>query len=163
VAAEQTNATVSCPAGQIISKIVTASYGDPLSGSCGSYTITSTTCRSGLSDYFVGQACLGQQTCTVGANNNVFGNDPCDGEVKTLTIDAQCAPAGTSVTLPTQPVAPALSSSVSNPPAGDVHAGAKQRDSDVPDRAGDFEYPFCELRLAGRKLRLVLDRLVQRG
>lgn len=122
VAGEQTNATVSCPAGQIIAKVVTASYGDPLSGSCGSYSITSTTCRSGLSQYIVEQACLGQNNCSVGANNGEFGNDPCDPEVKTLTIDVQCAPQGTSLPAVVQPTTPALSTNVSNPPAGDVCA-----------------------------------------
>jgi hypothetical protein len=106
----------------VIAKVVTASYGDPLTGSCGSYNVTSTTCRSGLSSYLTETVCLGQSSCSIPANNGFFGDDPCDPEVKTLTIDVQCAAQGTPIPTPVPPQAPALSSNVSSPPAGDICA-----------------------------------------
>jgi hypothetical protein len=95
-AAENEVATVTCAAGLVISKIVFASYGRA-SGSCGAHTVGA--CESGDSHRIVEAACLGKPSCSVAAENAVFG-DPCVTEEKSLTIDAECSS-------PTQPPAPA--------------------------------------------------------
>jgi hypothetical protein len=80
--------TLSCPAGQRIVDIPFASYGMP-DGQCGAFTPNSS-CHSGLSLEGVGNACVGQQSCTINVSNGVFG-DPCAGVVKRLSVQARCA------------------------------------------------------------------------
>ncbi len=102
-AAEQSSATVSCPSGQTISSIVFASFGTP-AGTCGSFSDGS--CNASQSTSIVQAACVGQSSCTVGANIGVF-DDPCPGTQKTLSIEAACTGPGTgSGTVGTSPPVP---------------------------------------------------------
>jgi hypothetical protein len=80
--------TITAPAGDVISSIEFASYGAP-SGSCGSFFLG--TCDAASSLPIVEQACLGESSCTVTADNATFG-DPCVGEFKRLYIQAAVTP-----------------------------------------------------------------------
>ena len=82
------NLTLSCPAGQTITGVDFASYGTP-NGACGAYTTSA--CHSSTSVSVVATSCLNLNSCTIGANNGVFG-DPCGGTVKRLTAQVRCAP-----------------------------------------------------------------------
>jgi alpha-galactosidase len=79
-------ATLSCPSGQIINSIAFASYGTP-TGSCPNFSNGS--CHASSSKSKVETACLNKQSCTVGANNGVFG-DPCVGTYKKLAVAYSC-------------------------------------------------------------------------
>jgi len=110
-------ATLSCPGGSLIKRIVFASYGTP-NGSCGSFTYGTCDSASGVNDgppnptgaqtlkaeqKLVEDQCIGLATCTVVAadlttqarDSEVFGNDATCGASgttsKRLYIEAQCA------------------------------------------------------------------------
>ncbi|HVV49258.1 MAG TPA: hypothetical protein VHO06_06350, partial [Polyangia bacterium] len=85
-AAENGTITLTCPTGQKVNAIDFASYGTP-NGTCGAFTTS--TCNATTSTMDVSTPCLGQNTCTVGANNGVFG-DPCVGTVKRLYVQVRC-------------------------------------------------------------------------
>lgn len=89
-AREESQATVSCPQGQVISDIRFASYGTP-TGSCGSFSKSS--CHAANSISIVKSRCVGKASCSVDASNSVFG-DPCVGTIKTVAIDAICSTSG---------------------------------------------------------------------
>ncbi len=86
-AAENGTAALSCPVGQKISAVNFASYGTP-NGTCGSFTVDPT-CNATTSTPDVSTACLGLNSCSIGANNGQFG-DPCVGTVKRLYISVTC-------------------------------------------------------------------------
>ncbi|KYF60647.1 hypothetical protein BE15_15270 [Sorangium cellulosum] len=88
-AAENSDVTLSCPAGEVIAAIDFASYGRPR-GVCGGFQATS--CNASTSKAVVERACVGQSSCTVPANNATFG-DPCRRTTKRLYVQAACAPA----------------------------------------------------------------------
>ena len=85
--AENSTLTLSCPSGKSITNVVFASYGDVTGGSCGAYTVGS--CSASNSMSYVQSVCLGKSSCSVPANNTIFG-DPCVGMDKSLTVDVQC-------------------------------------------------------------------------
>jgi len=97
VAAEHSNVSSTCPAGQVITKIVSATYGTAPTGSCGAFVATSCNAANTLS--VVQNACLGKSSCNVSADNGVFG-DPCSGTQKVLAIDVLCG-SSSSVATPT--------------------------------------------------------------
>jgi hypothetical protein len=111
-AEEGGSAAVSCPAGQTISKIVFASYGTP-AGSCGAYKTSS--CNAGTSLSVAQANCVGKASCSVAANNDVFG-DPCYGADKALILDVQCS-GGTAATPAPTPVATATPKPTATPAA----------------------------------------------
>ena len=80
-------ATISCPSGTVVRTIDFASYGTP-TGSCGQFFKSS--CDSSNSISTVQIPCLNQASCTVSAQNSVFGGDPCGGTLKRLKIQATC-------------------------------------------------------------------------
>jgi hypothetical protein len=84
--AENANATLSCPTGQVISSIDFASYGSPV-GACGSFAKSG--CSAATSSQVVSNACLGKASCVVPAVNATFG-DPCSGTIKRLDVQATC-------------------------------------------------------------------------
>lgn len=86
-AIEDSSVSLSCPSGQVVSKVAFASYGTP-SGSCGAFKVGSCNASNSLSK--VSSSCLGKASCKVSASNSVFG-DPCSGVDKTLAIQLQCA------------------------------------------------------------------------
>ena len=86
-AGENGTAVLTCPTDQVITSIDFASYGLP-TGSCGSYSLGSS-CNATSSQSVVEAACLNNNSCSIGANNGVFG-DPCPGIVKSLSIQAKC-------------------------------------------------------------------------
>ncbi len=80
-------ATPTCAANAHINSIVFASYG-VASGSCPSYSIGN--CHASNSFDVVEGYCLGQNSCSVAAENDAFG-DPCWFKVKNLTVVYTCA------------------------------------------------------------------------
>jgi protocatechuate 3,4-dioxygenase beta subunit len=82
-APEGTGLTLSAPAGTVFTSVKFASYGTP-AGSCGSFTTGG--CHAANSAALAGAVFLGQNTATIGANNNVFG-DPCGGTFKALSVE----------------------------------------------------------------------------
>ena len=79
---------LSCPAGQIVERVVFASYGNP-SGACGGFS--NGTCNAANSISAVESLCVGRSTCTVPATNGTFG-DPCRSTVKSLAVSVTCVP-----------------------------------------------------------------------
>lgn len=77
-----------CDDGQKISAITFASYGNP-SGSCGEFSTGKCHALSSLS--VVSKACKGQNRCSIGVSNEVFG-DPCRRTLKSLAVQAECRP-----------------------------------------------------------------------
>jgi hypothetical protein len=78
--------TLTCPAGKTIHSIDFASYGTPV-GSCGGFSASS--CNASTSISVVINHCIGQATCSIYADNSVFG-DPCPGTAKLLDVQATC-------------------------------------------------------------------------
>lgn len=69
------SATLECSnSNQIITNIDWVSYGNPLVGNHGNYTLG--TCHSGASRYIAETSCLGKRKCTI-ALKDAFGNVPC--------------------------------------------------------------------------------------
>ena len=83
---EYESLTLSCPVGQRIADVRFASYGLP-AGQCGSFSATS--CHASSSVATIGSQCIGKQSCTVAASNDVFG-DPCPGYIKQLSAEVRC-------------------------------------------------------------------------
>ncbi|XP_020585039.1 beta-galactosidase-like isoform X2 [Phalaenopsis equestris] len=81
-------AHLSCPSGHKMSSIRFASFGTP-QGICGSYEEGS--CHAQKSYNAFTKNCLGQQACSVVADSEVFGGDPCPGTKKKLSVEAICA------------------------------------------------------------------------
>lgn len=77
-----------CDSGRKISSIEFASYGTP-QGSCQKFSRGD--CHAPNSFSVVSQACLGEQSCSIGVSNAVFGGDPCHGVVKTLSVEMKCS------------------------------------------------------------------------
>jgi len=80
--------------GGTIKTIQFASFGRS-SGGCGSYGINPT-CNSGNSVSVLTTACVGKASCSVTADNTVFGGDPCFSDSKWLNVQVQCS-AATSI------------------------------------------------------------------
>jgi hypothetical protein len=95
---EGTSATLSCPSGQVITSVQFASYGLP-TGACPSFATGS--CHASTSKTKVESLCLNKPSCTVSANNAVFG-DPCFGTVKMLAVAYSCS-SGDTDQCPTDP------------------------------------------------------------
>ncbi|OQR93263.1 hypothetical protein ACHHYP_02742 [Achlya hypogyna] len=70
-----------------ITKVLFASYG--LSTGTGLAAAIDPSCHADSSQGVVESSCLGKQSCSVTANDEVFG-DPCFGEYKHLTVTAAC-------------------------------------------------------------------------
>jgi len=96
---EDSSVTLSCPAGRTISGIPLASYGTP-TGSCAAGFQVSA-CNASTSQQKVVETCLGKQSCSVAANNGVFG-DPCAGTAKRLLVHYACS-VGTVDACPNDP------------------------------------------------------------
>ncbi|KAF5481852.1 hypothetical protein F2P56_002471 [Juglans regia] len=77
-----------CPPGQKISQIKFASYGLP-QGTCGSFREGS--CHAHKSYDAPQRNCIGKQSCSVTVAPEVFGGDPCPGNMKKLSVEAICS------------------------------------------------------------------------
>jgi hypothetical protein len=84
--AEDQNVVLSCPAGQVITSVVYAGYGTT-TGACGAFAAGA--CKSADAVEIVRTFCVGRQSCTVSARNDVFG-DPCNKTVKALAVEVAC-------------------------------------------------------------------------
>ena len=78
-------ASITCSSG-VITFIDFASYGTP-TGICGAYSVSG--CNAVTSRNVVYSACINRASCSVNANNVVFG-DPCPGTPKRLYIQVTC-------------------------------------------------------------------------
>ncbi|KAL8119871.1 hypothetical protein AgCh_017114 [Apium graveolens] len=75
--------------GRSISQIKFASFGNP-TGTCGSFT--KGTCEGSKDAISILQkACVGKETCSLVANENIFGPTSCDNASKKLLVEATCA------------------------------------------------------------------------
>ncbi|KAL0904016.1 hypothetical protein M5K25_026085 [Dendrobium thyrsiflorum] len=86
-------AYLSCPAGYKMTSIKFASFGTP-QGRCGSYEEGSCHAQKSHNAFTKDGLlpnCLGQQACSVVADSEVFGGDPCPGTTKKLSVEAVCA------------------------------------------------------------------------
>jgi len=83
---EGSTASTTCPVGEVVKSIDFASFGNS-TGSCGSFVLGN--CNSSQSTSAVGGLCLGKNSCSVDASNDIFG-DPCYGIVKHLSIELNC-------------------------------------------------------------------------
>ncbi|XP_059431850.1 beta-galactosidase-like isoform X1 [Corylus avellana] len=77
-----------CPPGQKISQIKFASYGMP-QGTCGSFREGS--CHAHKSYDAAEKNCIGQESCSVTVAPEVFGGDPCPGNMKKFSVEAVCS------------------------------------------------------------------------
>ena len=79
--------------GATIAAIVFASFGTPATGGgCPAFAAGACSAQSSLSVLVA--ACVGQSSCTVNATNDVFGGDPCVGQLKSLAVVANCTSGG---------------------------------------------------------------------
>lgn len=83
---EYLDGTLACPSGRLVGSIDFASYGEP-TGMCGSFLLGG--CHATNSAALVAAACVGQSSCALSAQNEVFG-DPCSGINKRLYVQATC-------------------------------------------------------------------------
>jgi len=84
---ENSQLTISCPTGQIITQVQFASFGDPY-GECGNLFVGS--CNAGSSKYLVEQYCLLKGSCSFAATTTNF-HDPCFGTPKAIATQVVCA------------------------------------------------------------------------
>jgi hypothetical protein len=94
VVGEEDNLELTAPAGTIFDSILYASYGNS-TGSCGNFVPGY--CDASNSMSIVSGYLLGQNSGTIYASNNTFG-DPCDGTSKNLSVEASYKPATGSET-----------------------------------------------------------------
>ncbi|XP_065827341.1 uncharacterized protein [Oscarella lobularis] len=80
--------TLTCPEGTSIS-IEAANYGRTVFDTCPHPARGNLNCKASNSLNVVEGSCKGKKTCTVPANNNVFG-DPCGGTYKYLEVSWKC-------------------------------------------------------------------------
>ena len=90
IAGEGGTATINTPTGTVVSNILFASYGLP-----NTTNWTTTSCHASGSMSIIQSSCLNKNSCSVGANNSIFG-DPCVGSSKTLAIRYAYSNAGLS-------------------------------------------------------------------
>ena len=78
--------TLTCAGGGTVKSVVFASYGTP-TGTCGGFKTS--TCHAAVSIDKIKAACVGKTSCTLDANNSIFG-DPCGGVGKHLYVEVVC-------------------------------------------------------------------------
>jgi len=89
---ENTNLTLTCvgadgkPGPGTFKRVVFASYGGDMGGSCSSGWAPNATCSAPSSAAVVTAACVGKSQCTIPVTNGAFGGDPCVDVVKTLAV-----------------------------------------------------------------------------
>ena len=86
--------TLGCDAGKVITSVWFASYGTP------DGLVEDSSCHAPTSRSVLSALCLGQNSCTVAADNATFG-DPCVGQPKWLNAEVVCSlPVDTTSDLP---------------------------------------------------------------
>ncbi|MFT3924576.1 MAG: hypothetical protein QM778_18700 [Myxococcales bacterium] len=83
---EYATLNLACPTGETIVDVPFASYGTP-TGSYPDFALS--TCDASNSRTLVANACVGKTSCSVFADNSVFG-DPCVGTDKKLAVSLTC-------------------------------------------------------------------------
>ncbi|EQC24830.1 hypothetical protein SDRG_17280, partial [Saprolegnia diclina VS20] len=86
--AQDSSASLQCPAGTYISAIDFASFGTA-TGIFPDFSVDPT-CHAADSNLVVGSSCLGKNSCTVAATADTFTAGPCAGSTKSLSIVAEC-------------------------------------------------------------------------
>src|SRR3954452_13717243 len=112
---------LACAAGTVITGVTFASYGTP-NGSCGGFAADS--CDASTSARVVSTACVGKGSCTVGANNDLFG-DPCVLTFKRLSAQVTCraAPAAVATTSAAEVASPAAVATTAPQPVPHAFTG----------------------------------------
>jgi hypothetical protein len=87
-AKEWNAALLACEAGQVISEVEFASYGNP-TGMCGAFKAGECAAVFKVEEIFV--ECLNRNACVIVADSNHFG-DPCPGKDKQLLAQVRCKP-----------------------------------------------------------------------
>ena len=90
---EGETAIITASSGKVITKVLFASYGNP-SASNGEFTKGS--CHAPSSEDKVKELCLNKESCSVSANVDTFGGDPCYGTLKSLKIKVEVDTPSTS-------------------------------------------------------------------
>lgn len=85
---ENSRLELACPSNEVIVKIVFASYGTPL-GSC-HQGLNVSKCHAPISLRVLKQHCLGKKNCSIMAQNQEFGGDPCANTPKTIAARVKC-------------------------------------------------------------------------
>eukprot|EP01084_Bolivina_argentea_P058520 106853_1 len=80
--------SLTCPKTSTIKTIDFASWGTP-SGTCGQFKIGS--CHANTSMSVSKSLCLNKHSCTIRADTDTFGGDPCYGTVKQFDIQVTCS------------------------------------------------------------------------
>uniref|UniRef100_H2ZPP7 SUEL-type lectin domain-containing protein n=1 Tax=Ciona savignyi TaxID=51511 RepID=H2ZPP7_CIOSA len=80
--------SIECPVGYAIN-IQKASYGRTDTSTCPHTSIQTSNCAAGGSHAIINDVCHGQQSCSLSANNSVFG-DPCYGTYKYVNVKYEC-------------------------------------------------------------------------
>jgi hypothetical protein len=96
---ENTNAILSCPAGETISQVKFAAYGMPTGTCTGQNFSINTTCNAANTLAVVSKLCVGNSTCTVDVNTKALnpqphGGDPCGGVKKHFSAEVVCKSTG---------------------------------------------------------------------
>jgi hypothetical protein len=73
---DNTETTIACPDGGVVSEVVYASYGALSSGTC-SAGYSNSGCKSSRTGAVVLRACLGKANCTINVKSATFGGNPC--------------------------------------------------------------------------------------
>ncbi|OQR84357.1 hypothetical protein ACHHYP_13493 [Achlya hypogyna] len=84
---EHETLVLQCPPSQKIALVAFASYGSP-TGALGTYTTGA--CDAASSVAVIERQCTGQASCSIHADNAVFGGDPCVGTAKELSVAVEC-------------------------------------------------------------------------
>ncbi|MCO5567146.1 hypothetical protein L7F22_020834 [Adiantum nelumboides] len=81
-------AKIDCGIDKVISGFRFASYGSP-QGACGSFLRGG--CHAVTSLSIVEEACLGRRACSLTVSNAFFKENPCNGALKSLAVEAVCS------------------------------------------------------------------------
>ena len=87
--AETNSISVGCDAGERITKVLDAEFGE-VTGRCPNVKVTGCSTDPGAVRKVVEARCLGKVGCTVPANVATFGKDPCAGVPKQLAVRVEC-------------------------------------------------------------------------
>ncbi|KAJ3692808.1 hypothetical protein LUZ60_011903 [Juncus effusus] len=82
-------AALRCPSKKVVSKIVFASFGNPM-GMCGNFTVGN--CHTPKATQVVEKLCLGKRSCTLPVMSKDYGaNSNCPDTTSTLAVQVKCS------------------------------------------------------------------------
>merc|ERR1711871_734905 len=138
---EDQNASLSCPGGMLISRVVSANYG-VVQGNCDQFDMGA--CKAeGVLQAFE-QQCIGKSECSLQASTENFGN-PCPVSKKSLLVQVQCRSLGKlqPPSKRSQELASLINSSNST---GGNHDSARSKIIQSLHMSLDFKYDFLNMK-----------------